>query len=144
MNLLWWCWNFNVLKLIFHSDWVASGALWKWCLFELHLPPPCWSWAGAADNAHNGMETGAYRRETVTGRELLAVRCRWKASLSGCPTFLDKQKRKWVSVLLVTQQDWDGKEKHEDGKWKCVRVGWLDEYIGYWWLAGSITGCFFF
>lgn len=57
-----------------------------------------------ADNRGNAVETNTQTHshrsdwEKEPQGELSAVRCQWKASLSGCPTFLDKQKRKRVPL----------------------------------------------
>lgn len=59
--------------------------------------------------------------------ELSAVYRHWKASLSGCPTFQDEQKRKWVCLLLLTQQEWH--RVKERGKvwrnWSKASIFWL-------------------
>lgn len=66
------------------------------------------------------MYAGQVKRERASVGKLSAVHCQWKACLSGRPTFLNKQKRKWVPFLFVTQQEWDCAERGAAG-WKKSR-----------------------
>lgn len=66
------------------------------------------------------MYAGQVKRERASVGKLSAVHCQWKACLSGRPTFLNKQKRKWVPFLVVTQQEWDCTERGAAG-WKKLR-----------------------
>lgn len=72
------------------------------------------------------MYAGQVKRERASVGKLSAVHCQWKACLSGRPTFLNKQKRKWVLFLFVTQQEWDGTERGAAGwknRGKCASLG---------------------
>lgn len=108
---------------------LSSPPLGSWLVFPASTTP--WVRPGLlireiTEWKHTNIVTHIVWDKKPQGK-LSAVYRHWKASLSGCPTFQDEQKRKWVCLLLLTQQEWH--RVKEQGKvwwnWSKAFIFWL-------------------